>query len=53
MVPINSSLNVWPIGGDTIRRCGFVGVGVVLSKEYVTSGEDFVVSDAPARIVSL
>jgi hypothetical protein len=33
MVPIDSSLNAWPIESSTVRRCGLVGVGVALLEE--------------------
>jgi hypothetical protein len=26
-------LNAWPIGSGTIRRCGLIGVGMVLLEE--------------------
>jgi hypothetical protein len=29
------SLNAWPVGGGTVRRCDLVGVGMTLL-EYVT-----------------
>jgi hypothetical protein len=31
--PIDSRLNAWPIKNGTIKRCGFVKVGVTLLEE--------------------
>jgi hypothetical protein len=41
-------LNAWPTGSGTIRRCGFVGVGVALLEEVCHCGMGFEVSYAQA-----
>ena len=39
-------LNAWPIASGTIRRCGLVGIGMVLMEKLCHCGVSFEVSCA-------
>ena len=40
MVPTRlMCLNAWPIGSGTIRRCGLMGISVVLLEEVCQCGD--------------
>ena len=46
MVPIDSGLHMFAIGGGTIRSCGLLGVSVAFLEEVCHLGVGFEVSEA-------